>query len=360
MSGGFSSWLVGGIIDRRGARGVLTAAGVIMALCMVALSAVQQPWHFWIAFGVARGVAASGGQLPVTVSIASWFVRKRGRAVGVIGTGQRLGQAVLPLPIVAVIAALSWREAWLVLAGMVVLLLVVPSAVFMRRRPEDYGLLPDGEVPAEDSDVEVEVAAERIEETWTLREAKQSRALWLLMTAQASVVLCLNATNLHMTVHLQDSELSLALAATAATIVAVGATLTVLPLGLALERVHVRYMGLGTTAMLVVSMVLLVAVDSFAEAVLFAVVYGVAVGAWTVTSRMLYANYFGRRSFGSIRGFTAPIIVTANPLGPLLAGVIRDQRGSFDLAFSLFAVIFVVAFIAFLYATPPRKKVASP
>ncbi|MEE8477815.1 MAG: MFS transporter, partial [Gemmatimonadales bacterium] len=179
LAGGFFSWSIGGLLDRRGARMINVVSGFIIAAAMVGLSLMTSPWHFWLFFGIARGVSASGSQLSTMVSLASWFVRKRGRVVGLIGTGQRFGQAVLPLPIFAIMVAFSWREAWLVLAGIVVLLQVVPSALFVRRRPEDYGLLPDGQ-PLGDGDAQMEAFGDDVEETWTLQEAKRTRTLWLL------------------------------------------------------------------------------------------------------------------------------------------------------------------------------------
>ena len=95
--------------------------------------------------------------------------------------------------------------------------------------------------------------------------------------------------------------------------------------------------------------------DSFAIAALFGLTYGIAIGAWTVVSRMLFANYFGRRNFGTIRGFAAPLMAIVNPAGPLLAAWFRDTRGEFDLAFYFFAGVFAMSFVAFLLATPLKN-----
>ena len=359
VAGGFFSAITGKVLDRRGARAVATISGVIIALSMIGLSRMQEPWHFWLFFGIARATAASGAQLSVLVSLASWFVRMRGRAVGLVGMGQRAAQAIMPLPLVAIMGWLSWREAWLVLGVLVVLLLVIPSAVLVRRRPEEFGLLPDGQTSSSQAEGGIDAESERVEITWTLGQAKRTRQLWLLIVGQGGVILSLNATNLHMTAHLQDNGLSLALAATVTTIFAATGALTVLPWGFVMEHIHVRYLGLTATALLVVAMVLLVSASSFYAGVVFGLTYGLAIGAWTVTSRMLFANYFGRRHFGSIRGFAAQMMVLANPAGPLLAGLIRDATGSFDIAFTIFAGVFVVSFLSFLLAVPLREPAAA-
>ncbi len=276
--------------------------------------------------------------------------------IGMIGTGQRTGQALLPLPILAIMLAFGCREAWLALAGLVVLLLIVPSAVLVRRRPEDYGVLPDGELPAGEL-AEGEELGDAVEETWTLAEAKRTKTLWALMVAQGGVVLCVNAVNLHVTAHFQD-KISVELAVTATTIFAAAAALSTLPWGFVMERIHVRYVGLTATGLLFTAMLIAASADTFGGAVAFALAYGLGLGAWTVTSRLLFANYFGRRSFGSIRGFAAPIMVLVNPAGPLFAAYVRDTTGTYSAAFAVFAVVIAVSFAAFLLAVPVRKQVS--
>jgi MFS-type transporter involved in bile tolerance (Atg22 family) len=282
--------------------------------------------------------------------------------VGLLGVGQRGGQAIMPYPLVAIMALMTWREAWFALAAMVVLLQVVPSFVFLRRRPEDYGLNPDGDViPDDETPEELQKRSrETAEDSWSLAEVRRSRTLWLLIIAQGGVVLCLNATNLHAAAHLQDQGLSLTLAATVTTIFAAASAVTVLPWGILMERLHTRTLGMMATAMLIVAMVLLLMATNIWIGAAFGLVYGTALGAWTVVSRMLFANYFGRRHFGSIRGFAAPIMAVVNPFGPLLAAWFRDTRGEFDLAFIFFAGVFTVSFVAFLMATPPKRRVEAP
>ena len=354
--GGISSIWVGRVLDKRGSRGVIVTAGLILVGCMVGLAAMTQVWHFWGLFGLARGTAAAGAQLGTMVALASWFVRKRGRVVGLLGLGQRTGQALMPTPIVAIMLWFGWREAWLALAGFAFLALVLPSAAYMRRRPEDYGMLPDGRRPTTEQIRSGETSEEAGEELWSLAEAKRTVTLWALIVAQASVVLAVNATNLHITASLQDKGLSQQLAVTTLTIYLTVAALSVFGWGLLMERVHTRYLALTSVVLYSTAMVLAITATSFPMAVVFSLVYGSALGVWTVVSRMLFANYFGRRSFGTIRGFAAPIMAGVSMVGPIFAGRVRDVTGSYDLSFGIFAAVFVVAFVAFALAAPARKK----
>lgn len=354
IAGGLVATVTGRMLDIYGARVVGTVAGIVMALAMLGIALMTEGWHFWIFFGSARGAAASGAQLGTMVSLASWYVQRRGRMVGIISTGQRGGQALLPLPLLLIITALGWRWGWVALASLVVIFLIIPTFTLVRRRPEDHGLLPDG-VGVSDN-LSISEQSDLAEDTWTLAEAKRTVALWALIVAQAGVVLCLNASNLHITANFIDQGISQGLAFTAVTIFATLATVSVLPWGLAMERIHTRYIGITSTILLFVSMVIASLADSFELAIAFSVTYGLGLGAWTVTSRMLFANYFGRRSFGTIRGFVAPVITGVSALGPIFAGMVRDATGSYSFAYQTFAIVFLVSCIAFVIATPPKHS----
>lgn len=353
--GGLGSVWVGGILDRRGARGVSVAAGMIIVGCMIGLASMTQIWHFWTLFGIARGTAAAGAQLGTMVALASWFVKKRGRVVGLLGVGQRTGQALMPIPIGAMILAMGWREAWFALAGFAFLAIVLPSAAYMRRRPEDYGLLPDGQ-EAQEQIAPGEVSDVAGEELWTLAEAKRTRTLWALIVGQAAVILSVNATNLHITAGFQDKGLSQSMAIAATTIFLAVAAISVFGWGLVMERVHTRYLAVTSVALYFLAMVFAVTANSFPMAVAFSLAYGSALGVWTVVSRMLFANYFGRKSFGAIRGYAAPIMSGVSMIGPIFAGFVRDITGSYDQAFIIFAAIFIVALISFAIAGPVTKS----
>ena len=88
--------------------------------------------------------------LATAVSISNWFFRFRGRAMGITKIGERLGSTLLPLLIQFAILALGWRLAWGTLGAVVFFMSGIPALVFLRHRPENMGLLPDGALPASD------------------------------------------------------------------------------------------------------------------------------------------------------------------------------------------------------------------
>ena len=146
LGGSIGSALVGHLLDRYGARAAVVVSGMLVTGALLGLAVMQEVWQFWGLFGLGRTAALTGVNLGVTVALGNWFIRKRGRALSFMTVGLRAGQALVPLVIVTpLILAYSWRHAYVALAVMAFLFVALPGWLFIRRRPEDFGLLPDGE-----------------------------------------------------------------------------------------------------------------------------------------------------------------------------------------------------------------------
>ncbi|HEX9879549.1 MAG TPA: MFS transporter [Candidatus Binatia bacterium] len=354
FTGSATTFTIGSLLDRYGARIIVVATGIIITAAMLGLAAIAEPWQFWLFFGLGRGAALAGVQAGTSVAIANWFVRMRGRALAIKGIGLRVGQAVYPLIIFAIMAASSWRHAYAALAGLALILIVVPSALFLRRRPEDMGLLPDGAT----SETPLPGAGSRPaahEESWTLAEARQTRSLWLVMAFTVFAHLALGSINLHMVANFQDKGIPSGLAVSILSLFATSSALTVLPWGLLLERVHVRTCSMLMCALYIVATVIILWADTYPLALAFGVVYGVAHGGWTVIQNLIFADYFGRRHTGAIRGFAAPFRLLG-PLGPVATGFIRDVTGGYNLAFTVLAGIFILMLVLLALAPPPKRR----
>lgn len=347
----------GRMLDRRGARAVATVAGMIVAGMLVGLTFMQQPWHMWIFFGLGRAAAIAGVQFGTTVAVANWFIQKRGRASSLVAFGQRFGQATVPMMILPIILIFSWRHAYGILAVATLVLVVLPSFLYIRRRPEDYGLLPDGAARDTRSggfaNARQAALAAIDAAPWTVREAMRTRAFWMIVITISMMGFGQTATNLHAAASVQERGASYAQSTTIVLIFAMMSALTTFPWGWLADRIHIRFVIMLAAAMQIVAMLIIANATTYWHAAAFAVVFGAAAGAWTIGFRVLIPNYFGRRSTGAIRGASAPITAFIGPVGPTLAAVIRDATGTYDLAFTIFAGVFAVAFVAMFLARPP-------
>src|SRR5918993_4939939 len=145
LVGAVAAPLVGSLLDRHGGRWLIAAGGLVSGAGFLLLGQARDFWQFaivrWLL--VSPGDALMGSMV-VNVSISQWFVRMRGRALALAGMGHGLAKVCMPVAAASLILYTGWRGAWVVF-GLVTLALVVgPALIFMRRRPEDMGLLPDG------------------------------------------------------------------------------------------------------------------------------------------------------------------------------------------------------------------------
>ena len=358
-TGAVASSVTGWLVDKYGPRVVVALGGVCLAGALLGLSTIQEPWHFWTYFGLARGSVIAGVEIGSSVAIAKWFVRQRGRTLAVKSMGQRSGQVVLPIVAFLIMDASDWRTAYVALSGFACLAIIGPALLLMRSQPEDHGLLPDGATDLRNAHGARQTGARVVEEeSWTLREARRTRSFWLITVFLVCTPFVQGATNLHMAPIFHDRGLSEGQAVAIVSIFGLSSVSSILPTGFIMERVHVRLGAMAQAVLVLTSMVLLLLpAGGFPLAVLWAIIFGVAAGMRNVIEVLLLANYFGRASLGAIKGFTAPFRMIS-PFGPVLAGHIFVATGSYTGAFVLFAGVAVLMLLLMVFATQPTKAPA--
>ena len=348
--GALSSAIVGRLVDRYGARLVVAISGALIAAALLGLSTIQEPWQFWMLFGLGRGAALAGVGIGTSVAVSKWFYRRRARMLAIKEIGHRVGQVVFPVVIVAVMSISTWRMAFVASAGMAALLVMLPALSYIRKQPEDMGLTPDGAI---ESDELSELANEV---SWTLQEARQTRTFWLIVCFTVGTPFVMGATNFHLVANFQDRGFSDALAVSVLSVFAAVSALSMFPVGLLLEHMHVRHGGMLMTALLMAAMLVISVADSYVEAMIFAVLFGLATGMRAIIETLLIANYFGRRSLGTIRGFARTWTVIST-IGPVFGGFTQDMTGTYTITFLVFAVASGLMFLTMLFAIPPVKKI---
>ena len=147
LLGGIVALKAGPMIDRLGARWILTVSFAVLGSTLVLLALIQTLWEFYLLQIVGRALTMGILALALGVVVPKWFVAKRGRAVAFGGLGQRIGNAVTPLYVQYLVSHGSWRQATAVAGILMWVVSMIPIALFLRRRPEDMGLKPDGEGP---------------------------------------------------------------------------------------------------------------------------------------------------------------------------------------------------------------------
>ena len=104
-----------------------------------------------------------------------------------------------------------------------------------------------------------------------------------------------------------------------------------------------------------VGLIWLLLVQNVWMAYMFAVWHGASFGALLPLQQLTFPDYFGRWNVGAIRGVVSPVQYGLNAAGPVLAGLVFDQRGSFDLIYIIFVGCYLMGAIAILFATQPTR-----
>lgn len=342
--------LLGPVVDRRGPRRVMALGVLSLAGGAGVLAAAGNAWHVFLGYGLVMAFGSIAlGELTGDTTVARWFVRRRGRALALSTMGLSTAGIVIPLPVALLIGTLGWRGAWLVLAAAILVLGAAATAV-MRRRPEDYGLSPDGAAAARPTGTVVAAA----EVSFGAREAARTPAFWLLVISTNLAGLGFFGVNLHLFSYVTDGGLSAAVAATMITYLYTLHTVAKPLWGLVAERVHVRHcIAVCYAGGAVGVMILLLAPASVAGLAVFATVYGLTRGAQSFVTSLAWADYFGREAQGAIRGLASPFRHLSAAAGPVVGGVLHDVTGDYRLAFAIFATAFLAGAAVALAAAPP-------
>ncbi|MBI4198176.1 MAG: MFS transporter [Chloroflexi bacterium] len=358
--------ILGPMVDRYGPRWIMLGGTIAFGLGAFAMAAINAPWQFFIAYGglITLGSAALGGNITHTV-VAKWFVRKRSRALALVTMSLSGAGVIIPLPLAFLISMLGWRGAWIGV-GIFVFVVGTASSLVMRRQPEDYGLLPDGDVPGQEAQPsngpltpgKRPSAAQEV--SLSAKEAVRTPAFWLMILSTNASGMAIMGINIHLASYLLDRGFNLGTVGGIVSFQYVMNTVAKPMWGLVTERLAVRYcigicyLGGG------VGVLLLLNVVSLPWAILFGVVFGLTRGATSFLTSLAWADYFGRRSQGSIRGISSVFGILAGAGGPVVAGFLYDATGSYTIAFLMFAVAFWVGAIFMVMAKPPQTKMAAP
>lgn len=374
FGGGLIGPLTGWLIDRYGSRAILVSCQVIYGTCLLSLTFLNGSlFHFLLAFSLGRMVVQGGTALATQVAISNWFIRLRGQAMGISTLGTRIGQAILPAAIALITQAVGWRYAWLFLGGIVWVLGIIPSSIFIRRCPEDLGYLPDGgrlqeAIPRQANPLSEEASARvgggrlsaapasALEPNWTLREAIKSKSLWLLTLASALSFFLGAGLHLHLYPYLTDAGLTVSEAVLSMSVYFAVAGVGAVVWGVILDHFPLRFCMAGAFLISGAAIVILLLANSLLLALVFGVLFGISFGGAHTITQVMWATYYGRANVGTISGALLPIQLVTNAMGPFFGGWMYDTNGNYVAVFTIYVVLAFIAGVVALLAGAPQLR----
>jgi MFS family permease len=358
-----SAPLIGTLVDRYGGRWLMVTGTGIVAAGYFLLSRVDT---FAAFSGIRLTLVTLGdvmmGYMVVNVIIAQWFVRYRGRAMAISSMGVGFAKVCMPVVAASLILWLGWRQTWLAFGLITLALLVVPALLLVRRSPESMGLLPDGvaqPLAADDKSPKktaVRAADAEQEMEWTRAEAARTSAFWLLVITFGISSIGVTGLNLHVYSYVTDLGHPAVIAATVMSVIASMQLASPLGWGILAERIGTRYAA--TLRFVIQGIGLGVAILTGNLFCLYAgfLLYGIGLGGNMVLPDILWADYFGRRSLGKIRGLGLFISHFLAALGPPFFGFLFDLTGGYGLSFAIFGAVLMISALLSLMLRPPVKS----
>ena len=363
---GLTMPFVGRLVDRYGPRLMMAAAALVVGCCYLALGGVNSLWQFCLAYVIARALAGPNLQnvVPRTVAV-NFFRRKRNLALGITAQNRISGEALNLLIITMTAAAFSWRAAYRALGAMA-LPLAIPLFIVMRRKPEDIGLLPDGDKPTpprpqrpsprQSADAAQTAAPPpQTEFDWRVREVIRIPAFWRIVWAEFLAVSMTAAVAFQLVPFLTDSGMPYAAAAGALMLSVLLGGLSVPLWGHLSDKFTIKRLTIAALAATVVptaafaaltfqiQLPLVGVIDIPAVGFYLSIAWGVASGGLPVVGSMMLGHYFGRASFGALTGLTGPFRTAAMGLGPSLGALLYDATGGYGIIFAAAIVAYIAA-----------------
>ena len=356
--------VVGWAIDRFGARPVLVVSVIGLGLAMISLAWATVPLTFYIAFAAARVVFHTSAPIGASTVAARWFIRKRGRAIGMIFLFGAIGGIVFTMVASLVVENHGLKATWIAIGLIVLLVSVAPPLLLMAEKPEDIGLLPDG-APPEDPDTRtVARPAGRLQsraaadaDSWTLGEAVRTRTFWLLVFMGFASFFVHTSIGVHMGAYFRDVGLGATAAALAVSLSWAVSAFGSVTWGWVTERIELRYAYSVMFLFQAGSTLYLIFVGGTLGVFLAAGLFGVVSAGSNVVPSVIYANYFGRSSLGKIRGLGEVGVLLGQATGPVIAGILFDLRGGYSTIFTAFVVLALVCSLLVLKARAPVRAV---
>ena len=352
-----SGVVVGPLLDRLGPRKVIPLGAVLIGVGLTACSRISSPYQLYFTYGLLTSLGAGCvGWIPNSVVISKWFVRRRGMAVGVVMCGSGLGILIFVPLTQFVIELAGWRQGFLAIAFLAVIFVVPLNAIFQRARPEDKGLLPDGEKPETINDDRPKREPEHRIRFWTLSDALRHPSFWMMCVAFFCNPLATFSIVLHQVALIVERGFDPMYAASMVGLLGIfavggrflGGTLSDY---IGREKAYTLFM---TCSVVGVSFLLLL--DSRHSWMLpaYVVIMGMGMGVGGAMFPTMIADLFPGPNMGKILGICALFSGCGSGVGTWLVGYLHDIAGNYT--WGLWCILAaLLGAVATVWIAAPRK-----
>ena len=346
---------IGRMIDRFGPRLMIVALALALGAVCLLFPFVSGIIALSVAFTAVRFFGQGALTLGSTNLVSQWFSRRRGMALSITSLGFAVGNALYPPLTQMLIASIGWRMCW-VLQGVFVLALIIPIAgILVVNKPEDMGLLPDGDSKPASGKENGASDVNGLEDGFTVSEALRTVTFWVLAVGTAVPAMLITGMIFHQISYFEGQGLDAQSAANIFPILSVSMVIFMVIYGQLLDRFRTSTVVSAGILMNAVALWLLHIADTMFLAGVYAVAMGATQAAAMTNASYIWPRFFGRKHLSGIQGTAFTVGITGAAVGPLPFGIAYDVFGGYHeavLGLSLLPLIFGVAVF---FARPPTR-----
>ena len=369
----------GWLIDKVGNRRMILFGYLLMAFGFLMFSQVGNNkfwdlglfgiksgvWQFYIAFITISLGSGIGGWLAIMALLNNWFVRQRSLAIATSMSGIHLGGLLVPALALGIeLYGFRWTTFGI---AMFLAALIFPVFTLLRDKPEDIGLLPDGERaggrrPAErsasqsSSNAASQAAPDDDDEPeFTAMQALRTRAFWILTIVHMSSSVSIVTLALHLAPKLTDMGMSLSGAGTIVLIYTILALPTQFVAGWLADRMPKPPLIFFFILLQGIAIMLVAVTDQIFMALIFSILYGIGFGGRIPLLTSIRGEYFGRKAFATIMGLSQMPNNIAMIFAPLFAGFMFDTTGTYFIPFAFFGFLNILGAFLMLAVKRPEQ-----
>ena len=334
----------GWLIDRFGVGKMVFIGFSLAGLGLIYFSFIQKPIHYYISFFLIALGFSVGGFTPSITAVNSWMTKNKATAMSIVIGGSVLGGFSAPI-LVWGMESLGWRSTMFIF-GMITLILGPVTAIILNKKP-----------PIEKNDPDIKTV--KINKDFTTKEALKNNSFWSLTLGHMFVNASLSAIMAHIFLYLTDSNglnLQPEIASTIIPIMAVFSLIFHIVGGILGDIYSKRLLSSIFISVQGISIIILIFANSFYSIMFFAVIWGIGYGVRTPLIHAMRGEYFGKKHFATITGFSSMIVAISMVSTPILVGRYYDIYKSYDGAFLIVSTFCFLSSLVILFARNPNTN----
>lgn len=353
---GFLLVFMGRAIDKFGVRKMLVIVTVMLGVTTFYNSFVSSIYMIFVGFLFLRYFGQGSMTLIPNTLVPQWFENKRALAISLASIGGLIAMLLVPSLNLWMISLIGWQNAWRVWGFILIVGFVPIVLLFTSNKPEDLGVTIENSFPATEDNIKA-VLLEIEKTSFSLLEAIKVKEFWIVGMISMIPAMFSTALAFHFYTIMSLRNIGETTSAVILGFMAIPAFIMPFISRIVVDRYKAKYILFITLSMTIISMLfLLFGVASAATATAFILFYGLGVGLQSLTTNVIWPNYFGRKHLGSIRGAATVFMVVGSALGPLPFGLEYDNFGNFNISIIGMIVFTSVALLLSLLISKPQNK----